>query len=155
METLGLKRLEDDFIPKLPNELQDALGKEVRVTLGSFKKLVGRDRTKYIKELRPTLESPDMVFKDIYGGIVFAKRMDDAMYFTSVNKELETYFISVSNAPKTSNNILNKVKNGAAVIYQSNKPRVYSPEAFTDITSSTNKTDIPQNATTTPKISQE
>ncbi|WP_253248087.1 PBECR2 nuclease fold domain-containing protein, partial [Helicobacter sp. 13S00401-1] len=158
IETLGLKSLEEDFIPTLPLEVKEALGgKEVKLTLGSFKKLVGRNRTKYIKELRPTLESPDMVFKDKEGMVIFIKQIDDKVYFTSINKEFDDYLIAVSNAPKRASNIENKFKaGGVKKIYQSPNFGTNSPQkAFTDITSSTNKTDIQENSTKATKTSQE
>ncbi|WP_180675176.1 PBECR2 nuclease fold domain-containing protein, partial [Helicobacter sp. 11S02629-2] len=153
MESLGLKNLEDEFVPKVPRVVQEYLGGDIKLTLGSFRKLVANNRTSKINEIRPTLEAPDIVLRDKDDAIIFAKILDDKLYFTSVVKNYEGEYIVSSNWIKTANTINNLEKDGE-VVYQSPK-LLDSRKAFTDITSSTNKTDIQQNATTTPKISQE
>ncbi|MCW1360242.1 hypothetical protein [Campylobacter sp. CCS1377] len=52
MKTFNLKSIDDDYIPKLPNEIKTALnGKDIKLTKGSLLKLIEKDRIKYIPHI--------------------------------------------------------------------------------------------------------
>ncbi|HEC1567369.1 TPA: hypothetical protein R1X65_001678, partial [Campylobacter upsaliensis] len=107
------------FIPNLPRELKEALGKEIKLTKGSLYKIVEKGREKYIPQMKQTLQNPDFALRDRDNMLILAKQIEDKQYFTSVNLETKDYFISVSNAPKKENILKNKVENGAEILYQS------------------------------------
>ncbi|MBS4306829.1 crystallin beta/gamma motif-containing protein [Campylobacter vulpis] len=119
LETFGLKSLDEDFIPNLPHELKEALGKEIKLTKGSLYKIVEKGREKYIPQVKQTLQSPDFALRDRDNMLILAKQIEDKQYFTSINLETKDYFISISNAPKKENILKNKVENGAKILYQS------------------------------------
>ncbi|EHE0559586.1 hypothetical protein J0E37_001752, partial [Campylobacter upsaliensis] len=119
LETFDLKSLDEEFIPNLPRELKESLGKEIKLTKGSLYKIVEKRREKYIPQIRRTLQNPDFALKDTDNMLILAKQIGDKQYFTSINLETKDYFISVSNAPKKENILKNKVENGAEIIYQS------------------------------------
>ena len=118
-ETFGLKSIDEDYSPNLPSELKEALGKEIKLTKGSLKKIVEKGREKYISQIKQTLENADFALRDRDNMLILAKQIEDKQYFTSINLETKDYFISVSNAPKKENILKNKVENGAKIIYQS------------------------------------
>ncbi|MCR2103438.1 PBECR2 nuclease fold domain-containing protein, partial [Campylobacter upsaliensis] len=119
LETFDLKSLDEEFIPNLPRELKESLGKEIKLTKGSLYKIVEKRREKYIPQLRRTLQNPDFALRDTDNMLILAKEIGDKQYFASINLETKDYFISVSNAPKKENILKNKVENGAEIIYQS------------------------------------
>ncbi|ELK5620364.1 DUF3519 domain-containing protein, partial [Campylobacter upsaliensis] len=119
LEAFGLKSLEEAYIPNLPSELKEALGKEIKLTKGSLYKIVEKGREKYIPQMKQTLQNPDFALRDRDNMLILAKQIEDKQYFTSVNLETKDYFISVSNAPKKENILKNKVENGAEILYQS------------------------------------
>ncbi|WP_348518108.1 PBECR2 nuclease fold domain-containing protein [Campylobacter sp. CCS1377] len=118
MKTFNLKSIDDDYIPKLPNEIKTALnGKDIKLTKGSLLKLIEKDRIKYIPHIKETLENPQAIIKD-KNDYIFVKNINNQTYFTSIGKDYETHLTIVSNSPKKQNNIINKFKN-AEVIYSS------------------------------------
>ncbi|MDL0101892.1 PBECR2 nuclease fold domain-containing protein, partial [Campylobacter felis] len=119
LEAFGLKSLDEEFIPNLPRELKEALGKELKLTKGSLYKIVEKGREKYIPQIKQTLQNPDFALRDRDNMLILAKQIGDKQYFTSINLETKDYFISVSNAPKKENILKNKVENGAKILYQS------------------------------------
>ncbi|EGL3838206.1 hypothetical protein IQ297_000085 [Campylobacter upsaliensis] len=119
LEAFNLKSLEEAYIPNLPRELKEALGKEIKLTKGSLYKIVEKGREKYIPQMKQTLQNPDFALRDRDNMLILAKQIEDKQYFTSVNLETKDYFISVSNAPKKENILKNKVENGAEILYQS------------------------------------
>ncbi|EAK2873773.1 hypothetical protein DCU88_08470, partial [Campylobacter upsaliensis] len=119
LEAFNLKSLDEEFIPNLPRELKEALGKEIKLTKGSLYKIVEKGREKYIPQMKQTLQNPDFALRDRDNMLILAKQIEDKQYFTSVNLETKDYFISVSNAPKKENILKNKVENGAEILYQS------------------------------------
>ncbi|EPT0409549.1 PBECR2 nuclease fold domain-containing protein, partial [Campylobacter upsaliensis] len=147
----GLKSLEEEFIPNLPRELKEALGKEIKLTKGSLYKIVEKGREKYIPQMKQTLQNPDFALRDRDNMLILAKQIEDKQYFTSVNLETKDYFISVSNAPKKENILKNKVENGAEILYQSPNAKsiFYTDTLLQTDKSSANKIDediIAQNA---------
>ncbi|MDL0110887.1 PBECR2 nuclease fold domain-containing protein, partial [Campylobacter felis] len=119
LETFGLESLDEEFIPNLPRELKEALGKELKLTKGSLYKIVEKGREKYIPQIKQTLQNPDFALRDRDNMLILAKQIEDKQYFTSINLETKDYFISISNAPKKENILKNKVENGAKILYQS------------------------------------
>ncbi|EIZ1024289.1 hypothetical protein MOT51_001855, partial [Campylobacter upsaliensis] len=139
------------FIPNLPRELKEALGKEIKLTKGSLYKIVEKGREKYIPQMKQTLQNPDFALRDRDNMLILAKQIEDKQYFTSVNLETKDYFISVSNAPKKENILKNKVENGAEILYQSPNAKsiFYTDTLLQTDKSSANKIDediIAQNA---------
>ncbi|EPB3789694.1 PBECR2 nuclease fold domain-containing protein, partial [Campylobacter upsaliensis] len=140
-----------EFIPNLPRELKEALGKEIKLTKGSLYKIVEKGREKYIPQMKQTLQNPDFALRDRDNMLILAKQIEDKQYFTSVNLETKDYFISVSNAPKKENILKNKVENGAEILYQSPNAKsiFYTDTLLQTDKSSANKIDediIAQNA---------
>ncbi|EQB3613480.1 PBECR2 nuclease fold domain-containing protein, partial [Campylobacter upsaliensis] len=151
LEAFGLKSLEEAYIPNLPRELKEALGKEIKLTKGSLYKIVEKGREKYIPQMKQTLQNPDFALRDRDNMLILAKQIEDKQYFTSVNLETKDYFISVSNAPKKENILKNKVENGAEILYQSPNAKsiFYTDTLLQTDKSSANKIDediIAQNA---------
>ena len=148
-ETFNLKSLDESYIPQLPQELQEAIGKEIKLTKGSLYKIIEKGREQYIPQIKETLEKPDFALRDTDNMLIIAKEIGDKQYFTSINLETKDYFISVSNAPKKENILKNKVENGAEVIYQSPNAKsiFYTDTLLQEGKSPTNKIDsdiIPQ-----------
>ena len=115
IECLGIKDFGDIFYPNIPQELKKYFrDKQVKLTVNSFLKMIENQKEKYIEDIRPTLENPEFVFED-KDEIIFARFMEDRLYFTSIAKELKddsnVYVIIISNAPKKDNNIINKLNN--------------------------------------------
>ncbi|EGK8125300.1 hypothetical protein IO368_000364 [Campylobacter upsaliensis] len=151
LEAFNLKSLDEEFIPNLPRELKEALGKEIKLTKGSLYKIVEKGREKYIPQMKQTLQNPDFALRDRDNMLILAKQIEDKQYFTSVNLETKDYFISVSNAPKKENILKNKVENGAEILYQSPNAKsiFYTDTLLQTDKSSANKIDediIAQNA---------
>ncbi|ECP5134921.1 hypothetical protein FT758_00850 [Campylobacter upsaliensis] len=151
LEAFNLKSLDEAYIPNLPRELKEALGKEIKLTKGSLYKIVEKGREKYIPQMKQTLQNPDFALRDRDNMLILAKQIEDKQYFTSVNLETKDYFISVSNAPKKENILKNKVENGAEILYQSPNAKsiFYTDTLLQTDKSSANKIDediIAQNA---------
>ncbi|STQ85765.1 DEAD/DEAH box helicase [Helicobacter muridarum] len=150
LKTFGLDNLDQSYIPKHSQEIKQALGdKEIRLTKGSLLKLVERDREKYLPQIKETLDSPEMVIKDIDNMLILAKQIEDKQYFTSVNLETQDYFVVISNAPKKQNILKNKVENGAKIIYQSPNAKsiFYTDTLLQTGKSPANKIDNPHSTT--------
>lgn len=148
-ETFNLKSLDESYIPQLPQELQEAIGREIKLTKGSLYKIIEKGREQYIPQIKETLEKPDFALRDTDNMLIIAKEIGDKQYFTSINLETKDYFISISNAPKKENILKNKVENGAKVVYQSPNAKsiFYTDTLLQEGKSPTNKIDstiIPQ-----------
>ncbi|STP13346.1 PBECR2 nuclease fold domain-containing protein [Helicobacter cinaedi] len=156
-ETFNLKSLDESYTPQLPQELQEAIGKEIKLTKGSLYKIVEKGREQYIPQIKETLEKPDFALKDSDDMLIIAKEIGDKQYFTSINLETNDYFISISNAPKKENILKNKVENGAEVVYQSPNAKsiFYTDTLLQEGKSPTNKIDsdiIPQMPKDNPQL---
>ena len=157
LKTFNLKSLDESYIPQLPQELQEAIGKEIKLTKGSLYKIVEKGREQYIPQIKETLEKPDFALKDSDDMLIIAKEIGDKQYFTSINLETKDYFISISNAPKKENILKNKVENGAEVVYQSPNAKsiFYTDTLLQEGKSPTNKIDsdiIPQMPKDNPQL---
>ncbi|WP_275896775.1 PBECR2 nuclease fold domain-containing protein, partial [Helicobacter suis] len=110
------------FIPKFAPEVKEALegvlhGEQIKLTQGSLYKLVKRSREELLPYIRPTLESADAIVKQVDNALIFVKDLEGKKYFTSVARNDSGEWIIASNAPKTLNNIQNKIKGGGEVLY--------------------------------------
>ncbi|WP_269431186.1 PBECR2 nuclease fold domain-containing protein, partial [Helicobacter heilmannii] len=146
----------ESFIPKFSQEVQEALkpilqGQEIKLTKGSLEKLVKRNREEFLPLIRPTLEEPDAVVKQADGALIFVKDFQGKKFFTSVARsgdDSDSWIIR-SNAPKTLNNLQNKIKEGGEVLYSGlpELPIIAKPElpakALNSEASSTNSTTPP------------
>ncbi|RAX56922.1 hypothetical protein CCZ01_07665, partial [Helicobacter monodelphidis] len=117
MNIFNLKNIDEPFIPHIPNEVKEYVGKDLLLTKNSLIKLIANKREKYIKDILPTLEKPEIVIKH-EDSIIFARELNDKLFFTSVGKDFDAGFIVASNAPKKRNNLINKATN-ENIIYQS------------------------------------
>ncbi|MGX2973371.1 PBECR2 nuclease fold domain-containing protein, partial [Helicobacter sp. T3_23-1059] len=142
LETFNLKNINESYKPNLNKTIKEAIGnKDIILTNGSLLKLIKKNRTKYIPQIKETLNTPDFIIRDNENIIIFAKRIDDKEFFTSINLEKEDYFVSISNAPKKSKTLENKLKAGAEVIYQSPNAKSNTETLLQDNKSLSNRTD--------------
>ncbi|WP_257842549.1 PBECR2 nuclease fold domain-containing protein, partial [Helicobacter sp. 11S02629-2] len=158
MDTFGLKNIEDTYIPSQSKEIKNALeGKDIKVQLGSLKKLVSQGRQKYIPQIKEVLENPEMIIKDSKEGFLMIKHLKDEDFFVNVSLDKGDYLVSISNGIKEIRSLNNKIRDGGEVVYTSQEASGLLSHRLLQASQSytTNKTDIQQNATTTPKISQE
>lgn len=120
LETFNLKSLDESYTPKHNDEIREALGgKEIKLQLGSLKKLVSQGREQYIPQIKEVLDTPEVILKDSDNAFLFAKHLKDDDYFVNVSVDKGEYLVSISNGIKETNNIKNKLDSGAKVIYQS------------------------------------
>ena len=151
LDTFNLKSLDESYIPKHSDEILQALGgKEIKLQLGSLKKLVAQGREKYIPQIKEVLDSPEAILKDSDNAFLFIKHLKDDDYFVNVSVDKGEYLVSISNGIKETNNIKNKLDFGAKVIYQSPNANSNLQTLLQDLQYSANKIDsaiIPQNPT--------
>lgn len=131
LETFNLKSLDESYTPKLPQELADTLGKEIRLTKGSLYKIVEKGREQYIPQIKETLEKPQIVLQD-ESELIFAKQIKDDLYLTSIGKDFDTHITIISNSPKTDKTIQNKLKNGKMIYKAENAEALPTSGAFTE-----------------------
>lgn len=103
-ETFNLKSLDESYIPQLSQELQEAIGKEIKLTKGSLYKIIEKGREQYIPQIKETLEKPQIVLQD-ESEFIFAKQIKDDLYLTSIGKDFDTHITIISNSPKTDKTI--------------------------------------------------
>lgn len=131
LETFNLKSLDESYTPKLPQELADTLGKEIRLTKGSLYKIVEKGREQYIPQIKETLEKPQIVLQD-ESELIFAKQIKDDLYLTSIGKDFDTHITIISNSPKTDKTIQSKLKNGKMIYKAENAEALPTSGAFTE-----------------------
>ncbi|EOB5157733.1 PBECR2 nuclease fold domain-containing protein, partial [Campylobacter upsaliensis] len=120
LEAFGLKSLEDSYIPNHNEAIKQALeGKEIKLQLGSLKKLVAQGREKYIPQIKEVLDRPEAIMRDDMGEYLFIKHLKDDDYFVNVSFDNGEYLVSISNGIKETRNLNNKLKKGGEFIYQS------------------------------------
>uniref|UniRef100_UPI00374E4E70 putative barnase/colicin E5 family endoribonuclease n=1 Tax=uncultured Helicobacter sp. TaxID=175537 RepID=UPI00374E4E70 len=120
LQTFGLQNLEQSYIPKHSQEIQQALGgKEIRLQKGSLLKLVSQGREQYIPQIKEVLDNPEAIIRDKVGDYLLLKHLKDDDYFVNVSFDNGEYLVSISNGFKETNNLQNKLKNGGEIIYQS------------------------------------
>ena len=120
LKTFSLENLEQSYIPKHSKEIKEALnGKEIRLQKGSLLKLVSQGRQEFIPHIKAVLDEPEVILRDSDNSFLFVKHLKDEDYFVNVSIDKGEYAVSISNGIKESNNIANKLENGAKVLYQS------------------------------------
>ena len=151
LETFNLKSLDEAYTPKHSDEILQALGgKEIKLQLGSLKKLVAQSREKYIPQIKEVLDSPEAIMRDDMGEYLFIKHLKDDDYFVNVSFDNGEYLGSISNGIKETRNLNNKLEKGGSFIYQSPNFNSISQKLLQASQYSANKIDsaiIPQ----TPK----
>ncbi|BCZ17155.1 hypothetical protein NHP190003_04370 [Helicobacter sp. NHP19-003] len=121
LEAFGLKSVDEPFIPKFSQEVQEALepilqGAQIQLTKGSLIKLEKRQREEFLPLIRPTLEQPNALVRQADGALIFVKDFGTTKFFASVARNDSGEWVITSNVPKTLNNLLNKVKEGGEVL---------------------------------------
>ncbi|EKC8783101.1 hypothetical protein OQE27_001531, partial [Campylobacter upsaliensis] len=125
LEAFGLKSLEEAYIPNFKAEVKEVInrvlgGEEIKLTKGSFEKLLKRDREEFLPYIKDTLEKANAVIKQVDGALIFAKDYRNerlGKFFASVSRNDEGEWIITSNAPKNLNNLKNKLNEGGELLY--------------------------------------
>ncbi|ECL5232529.1 hypothetical protein FTH70_06985 [Campylobacter upsaliensis] len=125
LEAFNLKSLDEEFIPNFKAEVKEAInrvlgGEEIKLTKGSFEKLLKRDREEFLPYIKDTLEKANAVIKQVDGALIFAKDYRNerlGKFFASVSRNDEGEWIITSNAPKNLNNLKNKLNEGGELLY--------------------------------------
>ncbi|MCR2108942.1 PBECR2 nuclease fold domain-containing protein, partial [Campylobacter upsaliensis] len=125
LEAFGLKSIEEAYTPKFSKEVNEALekvlnGEQIKLTKGSYEKLVKRDREEFLPFIKETLENADAVVKQADGALIFAKDYRNeklGKFFASVSRNDKGEWVITSNAPKTLNNLKNKIEEGGELLY--------------------------------------
>ncbi|EAH7984377.1 hypothetical protein EP607_04415, partial [Campylobacter upsaliensis] len=136
LEAFNLKSLDEAYIPNLPRELKEALksvlnDEEIRLTKGSFEKLLKRDREEFLPYIKDTLEKADLIIKDKENALIFVKDIGKKSYFTSVAKNANNEWVISTNSLKTLNTLKNRVDDNGEVLYLSKEAPNILAEAFT------------------------
>ncbi|EQB3613442.1 PBECR2 nuclease fold domain-containing protein, partial [Campylobacter upsaliensis] len=111
--------------PNFKAEVKEAInrvlgGEEIKLTKGSFEKLLKRDREEFLPYIKDTLEKANAVIKQVDGALIFAKDYRNerlGKFFASVSRNDEGEWIITSNAPKNLNNLKNKLNEGGELLY--------------------------------------
>ncbi|WP_267892760.1 PBECR3 domain-containing polyvalent protein, partial [Helicobacter ailurogastricus] len=153
LKAFGLKSLDEPFIPKFSPEVAKALepvlkGEQIQLTQGSLIKLEKRQREEFLPLIRPTLEEPNAIVKQADGALIFVKDFGTTKFFASVARNDSKEWVVTSNAPKTLNNLLNKVKEGGEVLISDlpGLPIIARPHDIAALRNGANQAD----STTTP-----
>ncbi|EGJ4437880.1 hypothetical protein IM062_001683, partial [Campylobacter upsaliensis] len=94
LEAFNLKSLEDSYIPNHNEAIKQALeGKEIKLQLGSLKKLVAQGREKYIPQIKEVLDRPEAIMRDDMGEYLFIKHLKDDDYFVNVSFDNGEYLV--------------------------------------------------------------
>lgn len=119
LNAFNLKSIEQDYIPNIPKEVKDYIGnKDMRITQGSFLKLLLKNRESMIGYIKPTIENPNLVLDD-GEGILFVKKFIDEQknsYFLSVSKQFDGEWIFTSHTIREFENVKNKISGKSKVI---------------------------------------
>ncbi|MCR2103442.1 PBECR2 nuclease fold domain-containing protein, partial [Campylobacter upsaliensis] len=125
LEAFGLKSIDEAYTPKFSKEVSEALekvlnGEQIKLTKGSYEKLLKRDREEFLPFIKETLENADAVVKQADGALIFAKDYRNeklGKFFASVSRNDKGEWVITSNAPKTLNNLKNKIEEGGELLY--------------------------------------
>ncbi|MDY5822199.1 MAG: hypothetical protein SPJ83_05295, partial [Helicobacter sp.] len=156
LDTFNLKSLDDTFIPSIPQEVREAIGKDIKVNFKDLLKLVENGREKYIPQIRETFSKPEAAFIDEQNDLIFARIMTDNLFFVNVSRDYGENFLNVTLSPKKHNTLLNKLKNAKEIFIDKVSPELRDSSAHkasTDFLSSTSRDT--QNPTTKQEISKE
>lgn len=130
-ETFELESIEQDFIPRLPKELEGLFDGGIHLKAGSLRKLEKRAREEFLPFIKPTLESPHIVFTHNNAYIFTRDIGKGSVLFASVAKSDNGEWIISTNSLKRINTLKNKLNNeGAEVIYVSREAPNILVEAF-------------------------
>ena len=141
LKAFGLKSIDEYYSPKHSDKIKFVLqNKEIQLTKGSLKKLAQKNRLQYILQIKQVLDEPDLIIRHD-GSLIFAREINDKIYFTSIGQEFESRIVIISNAPKRKNTMRGKLKSGE-LLYQSPKfEKLRYNQTFTDERSIINETD--------------
>ena len=130
IKEFNLKSVDEDFVPKLPKEIENIFEGGIHLKLGSLIKLQERDRLEFLKKIKPTLQEPDAVLRQNDGAYIFIKDFKQKKYFSTVTRNENGEWVVTSNAPKTLNNIKNKISEGGELVYNTlpELPIIAKPE---------------------------
>ncbi|ELL1632014.1 DUF3519 domain-containing protein [Campylobacter upsaliensis] len=136
LEAFNLKSLEEAYIPNFKAEVKEAInrvlgGEEIKLTKGSFEKLVKRDREEFLPYIKDTLEKADLIIKDKENALIFVKDIGKKSYFTSVAKNANNEWVISTNSLKTLNTLKNRVDDNGELLYLSKEASNILAEAFT------------------------
>ncbi|ELQ2611767.1 hypothetical protein QTC65_000970 [Campylobacter upsaliensis] len=136
LEAFNLKSLDEAYIPNFKAEVKEAInrvlgGEEIKLTKGSFEKLVKRDREEFLPYIKDTLEKADLIIKDKENALIFVKDIGKKSYFTSVAKNANNEWVISTNSFKTLNTLKNRVDDNGEVLYLSKEAPNILAEAFT------------------------
>ncbi|EMJ0666716.1 hypothetical protein V7J24_001721, partial [Campylobacter upsaliensis] len=136
LEAFNLKSLEEAYIPNFKAEVKEAInrvlgGEEIKLTEGSFEKLLKRDREEFLPYIKDTLEKADLIIKDKENALIFVKDIGKKSYFTSVAKNANNEWVISTNSLKTLNTLKNRVDDNGEVLYLSKEAPNILAEAFT------------------------
>ncbi|EGK8072127.1 hypothetical protein IO364_001629, partial [Campylobacter upsaliensis] len=136
LEAFNLKSLEEAYIPNFKAEVKEAInrvlgGEEIKLTKGSFEKLLKRDREEFLPYIKDTLEKADLIIKDKENALIFVKDIGKKSYFTSVAKNANNEWVISTNSLKTLNTLKNRVDDNGEVLYLSKEASNILAEAFT------------------------
>ncbi|MDL0110886.1 PBECR2 nuclease fold domain-containing protein, partial [Campylobacter felis] len=136
LETFGLKSMDETYTPKFSKEVSEALekvlkGEEIKLTKGSFEKLLKRDREEFLPFIKETLENADAVLKDKENALIFVKDIGKKSYFTSVAKNANNEWVISTNSLKTLNTLKNRLDDNGELLYLSKEASNILAEAFT------------------------
>ncbi|EAJ3972117.1 hypothetical protein CYI55_04315 [Campylobacter upsaliensis] len=136
LEAFNLKSLEEAYIPNFKAEVKEVInrvlgGEEIKLTKGSFEKLVKRDREEFLPYIKDTLEKADLIIKDKENALIFVKDIGKKSYFTSVAKNANNEWVISTNSLKTLNTLKNRVDDNGEVLYLSKEAPNILAEAFT------------------------
>ncbi|MCR2114330.1 PBECR2 nuclease fold domain-containing protein, partial [Campylobacter upsaliensis] len=136
LEAFGLKSLEEAYTPKFSKEVNEALekvlnGEQIKLTKGSYEKLLKRDREEFLPFIKETLENADAVVKDKENALIFVKDIGKKSYFTSVAKNANNEWVISTNSLKTLNTLKNRLNDNGELLYLSKEASNILAEAFT------------------------
>ncbi|EPN3900336.1 PBECR2 nuclease fold domain-containing protein, partial [Campylobacter upsaliensis] len=136
LEAFGLKSLEEAYIPNFKAEVKEAInrvlgGEEIKLTKGSFEKLLKRDREEFLPYIKDTLEKADLIIKDKENALIFVKDIGKKSYFTSVAKNANNEWVISTNSLKTLNTLKNRLDDNGELLYLSKEASNILAEAFT------------------------
>lgn len=119
LKEFNLKSIYDSYIPNIPKEVRDYIGnQDMRITQGSFMKLLFKQREFMIAYIKPTIENPNLVL-DNGRGILFVKKFVDEqknVYFMSVSKQFNGEWIFTSHTRREFENIRNEINRSKIII---------------------------------------
>ncbi|MCR2105387.1 PBECR2 nuclease fold domain-containing protein, partial [Campylobacter upsaliensis] len=130
---------EEAYTPKFSKEVSEALervlnGEQIKLTKGSYEKLLKRDREEFLPFIKETLENADAVVKQADGALIFAKDYRNeklGKFFASVSRNDKGEWVISTNSLKTLNTLKNRLNDNGELLYLSKEASNILAEAFT------------------------